>query len=740
MRFFILISFFIFTFLTVFAQDRDTTSKSFFLQPIEIKAIRAGEKTPFTKTNLNKQTIATQNLGQDLPFLLNQTPSVIVNSDAGTGIGYTGIRIRGTDATRINVTLNGVPYNDAESQGVFFVDLPDLASSINSIQIQRGVGASSNGTGAFGATINLSSNEINIKPYVSSYTTYGSFNTFRQTLKAGTGLINNHFTTDVRLSTISSDGFIDRATSNLQSFYVSMAYLQKKSSLRLNIFSGKEKTYQAWNGIPEARLKGDVQGMKDFVANNKDSYDAEDSIHLLNSNSRTYNYFTYKNQTDNYQQNHYQLFFNHQFNKCLSFNLTTFLTPGKGYYEEYKKEEKLSKYGLPNYIVGTDTIKKTNLIRQLWLNNYFYGNVFSLQYKKASEELTIGGGWSRYNGDHYGKIIWSPINVPYEYIWYDNKAYKTDGSMYAKYQKTIHQFWNVFADLQYRRVNYIIHGFRKHSAININRTYNFFNPKLGISYINNDGLNVYASFSKASKEPNRDDFEANPNQQPKPEHLFDYELGIEKKYEQASFGATLYYMYYKDQLVLNGKINDIGAYTRINVPITYRAGLELQGAMQFVDWIGASFNATWSHNKIEGFTNYIDNYDMGGQKSTYIGKTNISFSPNFISGFTLNIKPVKHVDVNFIGKYISRQFLDNTSSYAKSLNPYDVEDIRLSYNLLPKFCKSIQVIAQINNIFNKKYEPNGWTYSFITIGKEVINNNYFPMAGTNFMLALNMEW
>lgn len=727
--FFIFFSVFTYT-LSIAQQEIDTTTNSFFLQPIEIKATRVGDKAPFTKINLNKQTIADQNLGQDLPFLLNQTPSVIINSDAGNGIGYTGIRIRGTDATRINVTLNGIPYNDAESQGVFFVDLPDLASSLNSIQIQRGVGASSNGSGAFGATINLSTNEFNSQPYASSYTTYGSFNTFKQTLKAGMGLLHKHFTMDMRLSTISSDGFIDRATSNLKSFYISTAYIQTKSSLRLNIFSGKEKTYQAWNGIPEARLKGDVQGMKNFATEN--SYDIADSMHLLKSNNRTYNYFTYKNQTDNYQQNNYQLLYNYKINGSLSFNISSFLTRGLGYYEEYKKDQKLNKYGLSN-----DT---TDIIRQLWLDNYFYGNIFSLQYQKSDNILTIGGGWSKYDGKHYGEIIWSPINIPNEYRWYNGKAYKTDYDVYTKYQYNINKYWSVFADIQYRKVDYIIHGFRNNPSININVNYNFFNPKLGIYYTDKNGLSAYASFSKVSKEPNRDDFEANPKQQPKVEHLYDYELGIEKKYAEASIGATLYYMYYKDQLVLNGKINDVGANTRINVPISYRSGLEIEGTMQFVDWIGASFNTTWSYNKIEGFTHFIDDYDAGMQKAVYIGRTNISLSPQFIGGINLNITPLKHFDFNIVSKYISRQFLDNTGSLNKSIHPYDVEDIKLSYTFLPKFYKSIKIIAQINNIFNKEYEANGYTYSHISGGKTFIDNYYFPMAGTNFLLALNVEW
>ena len=338
-------------------------SLKLFLQPVEVRALRAGEKAPFTKTDITKKQIEQSNLGQDLPFILNQTPSVIVNSDAGNGVGYTGIHIRGTDATRINMTLNGIPYNDAESQGIYFVDLPDLASSVNSIQIQRGVGTSSNGAGAFGATINFSTNEFNEKPYAEFNNSFGSFTTWKNTVKAGSGLIDGHFTIDARLSRISSDGYIDRATSNLKSFYLSAAWLDEHSSIRFNIIQGSEKTYQAWNGIPGAKLFGDKSALDQHYADNagpgSQGYlyaSAADSLNLYNSNKRTYNYFTYPNQTDNYQQNHYQLFFNHELSKTLSFNTAAFLTRGKGYFEEYKQQDSYANYGLTGPVVGTDTI------------------------------------------------------------------------------------------------------------------------------------------------------------------------------------------------------------------------------------------------------------------------------------------------------------------------------------------------------------------------------------------------
>src|ERR1700761_4166067 len=402
-------------------------SLKLFLQPVEVRALRAGEKAPFTKIEIDKKQIETTNVGQDLPFLLDQTPSVVINSDAGNGVGYTGIYIRGTDDSRINMTLNGIPYNDAEEQAIFFVDLPDFASSVNSIQIQRGVGTSSNGAGAFGATINFSTNEFNEKPYAEFNNSFGSFDTWKNTIKAGSGLIDGHFTIDVRLSRISSDGYIDRAASNLKSFYLSTAWYGKKSSLRFNILQGTEKTYQAWNGIPQAKWDGNLAALQQHYQDNVGSlyFTQQDSLNLFRSSNRTYNYFTYKDQTDNYWQNHYQLFFNHQFTDALALNAAVFLTRGYGYYQEYHDQgdsanAKYTAYGLPPYVVGNDTLQSTSLIRQRWLDNYFFGGIFSLQYKKNNTQFTPGGGMDRFNNKHFGNVIWAqnggfPDNYQYYY-------------------------------------------------------------------------------------------------------------------------------------------------------------------------------------------------------------------------------------------------------------------------------------------------------------------------------------
>ncbi|MBS4066550.1 MAG: TonB-dependent receptor [Chitinophagaceae bacterium] len=706
-----------------------------FLQTVEVMAIRAGDRMPFAKTNLNKQAIEKVNTGVDLPFLLNQTPSVVVNSDAGNGIGYTGIRIRGTDATRINMTLNGIPYNDAESQGLFFVNLPDFASSVNNIQIQRGVGTSSNGAGAFGATLNLSTNEFHENAYAEVNNGYGSFNSWRHTVKAGTGLINDHFTVDARLSFINSDGFIDRATTDLRSFYISSAYLSKTSSLRFNLFSGKEVTYQAWNGIPEAKLKGDAAALETHYWNNVGYLykTKEDSINLFNpNNNRTYNTFLYNNQTDNYQQDHYQLFYNQELNKQWNLNTAFFLTRGKGYYEEYRTDVDLGDYGL--------TSAESDIVRQLWLDNWFYGTTFSLQYKKNKDQLSIGGAYTRYKGLHYGKIIWSEVFVPKVYKWYDLDAFKNDFSVYTKYQRRLAQRWELFADVQYRKVNYELNGFRNNPTLKFDNDFNFINPKLGISYADGNGWLGFASFSIGNKEPNRDDFEAGAAQQPKHERLFDWELNIEQRKANYNWSITGYYMRYRNQLVLTGKINDVGAYTRTNIPKSYRAGVELQGAVKPASWFNASANLTLSSNRVLNFTEFSDDYDNGGQKENFFKSAPLSFSPAVVGGATLNFIPVKNSELSLLNKYVSRQYLDNTGIDTRSIDAFFVTDVRAAYTLKTKFMKELVLSFQLNNVLDMKYEANGYTYNYIYGGQTIVENFYYPMAGRNFMLGVNMKF
>jgi iron complex outermembrane receptor protein len=699
-------------------QVEDSLKRSaLFLEPVEVKAIRAPENAPFAKTTITKKDIKKANLGQDLTYILNQTPSVIINSDAGNGVGYTGFRIRGSDATRTNMTINGIPYNDAESQGLFFVNLPDFVSSVGDIQIQRGIGASSNGAGAFGASMNFSTNEVNVSPYAEINNTAGSYNTWKHTIRAGSGLINDHFTIDARLSKISSDGYIDRAETDLRSYYLSGAYITGKSSIRLNVFSGEERTYQAWNGIPSADLK----------------------------NNRTKNYSgtekpgtPYDDETDNYQQDHYQLFFNHRFHSRLTFNTALFLTRGKGYYENYKAGQSFSDYGLNDFISGEDTISQTDLVRQLWLDNYYYGQTVSLQYRTDHGFLTAGGGWNRYDGDHYGEVIWANVGFPVKHRWYDLEARKSDVNVYTKYQHKLTERLEIFGDAQYRRVDYNIGGFRNNPALFIHNIYDFLNPKAGLTYSVN-GARVYASYAFASKEPNRDDFEAGVNQQPKPERMHNVEAGIEKKYKRWYWNANLYYMKYRDQLIPTGRINDVGAYTRINIPKSFRAGIELIASGSINSWLTAGANLTLSRNRLENFTEYYDDYDNGGQKSNFYPSSDIAFSPSVTGGATLGIKPFKNAEINLIGKYISRQYLDNTSNKERSLDGYYVQDARISYAVPNKLVKGLNVVFQVNNVFNKKYEANGYTFSYLSEGSFVTENYYFPQAGTNLLFAVNVE-
>jgi iron complex outermembrane recepter protein len=703
----------------VTAQSVKKFNDTAFLQPVEVLAIRAADKAPFAKTNISQKEIEKNNLGQDLPLLLNQTPSVIVNSDAGNGVGYTGIRIRGTDATRINVTLNGIPYNDAESQGTYFVDLPDISSSANSIQIQRGVGTSTNGAGAFGATINLSTNEINKKFYIESNNSYGSYNTWKNNLKFGSGIIGNHFTIDGRLSKISSDGYIDRAKTDLKSFFVSTAYLDEKNSLRLNIFSGKEKTYQAWNGVPESYLKTD---------------------RTYNSSGMDQPRKPYDNEVDDYLQTHYQLFYNHRFNTYWKANAAVFLTKGQGYYEQYKGSEALADYGLPDYYTDTAIISETDLIRRLWLDNNFYGTVFSVQHQKNKTQFIAGGGWTKYDGKHFGEIIWAEVQpaVPVNYKWYNLTAHKTDFNLFTKWAEQWSTHWQSFVDVQLRTVNYDINGFRDNPLLLVNNNYTFLNPKAGVTFTRNN-WQAYISYAVAGKEPNRDDFENVSTNKPKAETLYDIEMGAEKKATNYSFGANAYYMKYKNQLVLVGNINDVGAYTRTNVPNSYRLGIELQGKVLVNELVNVTGNITFSSNKIKNFTELIDDYDNGGTKNNFYKSTYISFSPGVVAGGSINFTPLKNAAINLISKYVGRQYMDNTSQKNRSLNPYYTQDVRLSYNIENKFAKNINIILQLNNVFNKRYEANGYTFSYVS-GGLVTENFYFPMATFNWMLGVNLRF
>ncbi len=699
---------------TLIAQEQLDSSR--VLEPVQVRAVRAADRAPFTKTNITRDHIRKLNLGQDLPFILVNQPGVVVTSDAGNGIGYTGLRIRGSDATRINVTLNGIPYNDAESQGSFFVDMPDVVSSVSSIQVQRGAGTSSNGAGSFGASIHISTNEENVKPYAELSNSIGSFNSRKHTIKAGTGLIDNHFSADVRFSKIKSDGYIERAFSDLSSYFLSFGWQNKKSSIRYNHVSGKEKTYQAWYGVHESELK--------------------ERRRINHAGTETMG-IPYANETDNYLQKHHQLFFKHSFNNALTFSTGLFYTPGEGYYEQYKSAQDYAYYRLPYPLIGSDTIFATNLVRQLWLDNKFYGNIFSFLFHKNAHQVTLGGALTQYDGNHFGKVIWAEQGLTSIKNWYDHDAFKKDFNIYFKHLAPLNQRINAFYDLQYRKVNYVINGFRDRPDIHTENTYNFFNPKIGFSYFHN-GNSAYISFSRAAKEPNRDDFETAVHQLPRPEKLNDFEAGYSQKRSKYGFDIAAYYMRYIDQLVLTGKINDVGAYTRTNIPKSYRTGIEIQGLYSVNKWLSFSGNTAFSKNKIQDFTEFLDDYDAGVQKIIKYGSADISFSPSVVSTASLNFT-FDNFELQLPARYVSRQYLDNTSNKNNSLDPYLVQDVRMNYAYNKIQHVKLNAFLHVNNVFNAQYESNGYSYSFIHTGQKVSENYYFPMAGINFMLGVTIR-
>lgn len=696
------------------------------LQEVIILGTKAQTNNPITFQNLNKKEIDKQNFGQDLPFLLNLTPSTVISSDAGAGVGYTGIRIRGTDPTRTNVTINGVPINDAESHGMFWVNMPDMASSSQNIQVQRGVGTSSNGAGAFGASINVQTDGLIPNAYAEISSGYGSFNTWKNTVKAGSGLLANNWAFDARLSKITSDGFIDRASSNLKSFFVSAGRYGKKSIFKVNVFSGMEKTYQAWNGISEEMLK---------------------------AGNRTYNEFTYANQTDNYQQDYYQMFYTYQFNKHLKAHVGVHYTYGRGYYEEEKLDEKFSTYKLKDTLLVfrnnvIDTVTKGDFVRRRWLVNDFYGTVFSMVYEKNKLNLTIGGGINQYDGKHFGELIWSEYamggNINQHF--YDGKSNKTDFNIYAKTTYKINPKLEGFADLQQRVINYKTNGEDFNSGIytpyNISLNYNFFNPKAGLTYAVQKNANIYGYVGIANKEPVRSDIiQAGANSLPRSERLVNYEFGFRKNWAKSAFTANIYYMDYKDQLITTGQINDVGAYNRVNVPNSYRAGLELTAGLQVIKKLKWQTTFTYSQNKIKAFTEFVDDWNNGGQIKTQHEDVDIAFSPNFIGSSMFTYSPFAKFDIDLISKYVGKQYLDNTENENRKIAAFLVNDIRITYGMEIKgMFKHIGLGLQVNNILNEKYAPNGYTYSGYSDGVRGDYNYFYPQAGTNFLTNLVIKF
>jgi len=727
----------------IFIGNPDTTKNEKTLNEVVVSATRVNKNSPIAYENITAEDIQKQNHGVDLPILLDQATSVVTTSDAGAGVGYTGIRIRGSDATRVNVTINGIPLNDAESQGSFWVDLPDISSSTGDIQIQRGVGSSTNGAGAFGASINLNTlNSSGVKPYGEISNSFGSFNTIKNTVQFGTGILKNNWTFQGRLSQLKSDGYVDRASSDLKSYYLSGGYVGNKTMLKGVVFSGHEKTYQAWFGIPVRYL---------------DSSDTE---------LRTHNPYTYENEVDNYDQTHYQLHFVQKIGKYSKFNMSLHYTRGLGYYEQFRTGDALSDYGLENVITAAgDTITNTDLIRRRWLDNHFYGTVFSYNYNKKALNLTVGGGANQYVGGHYGEVIWSQYasNGKIRHRYYDDEATKNDVNIYVKADYKINERLNVLVDIQERMIQYDFLGFDNElNSADQSVSTSFFNPKAGVNYGLNNGQAFYGFFGVGNKEPNRNDYtNSTPNSRPSHESMTDIEVGYKLKKNKLYANINIYSMDYTNQLILTGAINDVGAAVRTNVGSSYRRGVEISGGISLLKNLEWKMNATFSDNKIASFTEYIDDWDTWGQVETNYENTDIAFSPSVIASNQFVFKPINsekygNIELALVSKYVGEQYIDNTSNSDRMLDAYLVNDIRLQYSIKTKIFKEIVWSAWVRNFTNTQYVSNAWVYKFKSefynpvpdddfANKESVDGRYnmigaFPQAGVNFFTGLILKF
>ncbi len=692
---------------------------------VTVNATRASANSPTAFTNLNKADLEKNNSGRGFEYLLEQTPSTVVSSNAGAGVGYTSIRIRGSDASRTNVTVNGIPINDAEDQGVYFVDIPDIASSVDNVQIQRGVGTSTNGAGAFGASINIQTTTRRDSAYAEINSSAGSYGTEKNTVNVGTGLLGGHFTFDGRLSQINSDGYINRAFSHLKSYFLTGAYYGKRNVLRVNIFSGYEQTYQAWDGVPEDSVKAGNRRYND--------------LGLINSTGQFY-----KNQTDNYWQNYYQLLYDHQITDNFSFSGALFYTKGYGYYEEYRNSDMLSNYGVTPITVGGVVQNQTDLTRDLWLNNDFYGATYNLNYRPSKKlNLTLGGAWNEYKGAHYNDIEWTQVatSIPPNYEYSRDNATKTDFNIFARAEYHAGKFL-FYGDMQYRHIYYSFLGFDQ-NLNNVQQAVklDFFNPKMGVTYNLNDNSNVYASFAVGNHEPNRSDYtNSSPASRPLPETLNDFEAGYRVNEQKFSAGVNGFYMLYHNQLVLTGALDDVGEAIRTNVKDSYRAGIEVYGKVKIADPLNWALTASLSQNKVKNFQQYFFNYDNNTNVLQQYSKTDIAYSPDFVGSSTISYHPVKNGEIAFITKYVSRQYLDNTSTVSRSLDGYVVNDIRLNYTFKLKGFKSIGVGLLINNVLSEKYQSDGATYPDIEGGKVVNYNYWYTQAPVNFLASVSLKF
>ncbi|WP_304140769.1 TonB-dependent receptor [Mesoflavibacter zeaxanthinifaciens] len=688
-------------------EKQQDTTKTQQLDEVLVKAVRVDADSPITHSNVSKAEIQKRNLGQDVPILLNYLPSVVTTSDAGAGIGYTGIRVRGTDATRVNVTINGIPYNDPESQGTFWVNLGDIASSTESIQLQRGVGTSTNGSGAFGASLNLLTDVFSEEAYAEISNSFGSYNTRKHTVKLSTGLLNDHFEFSGRLSKIDSDGYIDRAFTDLKSYFLQGIYKDENTLIKALTFGNVERTYQAWYGLTKEELEED----------------------------RRQNPYTYDNETDNYWQDHYQLHWNQRYNNNWSTNLGLNYTKGKGYFEQYKEEEAAADF---SNLIEDDS----DVIVRRWLDSDFYVLNANVVYKKDALEVISGISYSSFTNDHFGEVIWGSDLAPNTQIrdrYYDGDATKNDFSVFSKATFKLAPKFTGFVDLQGRFVSYKTNGIN--SDLNefvTDADFSFFNPKLGLTYKSLEKNSYYISYARANREPNRDDFKAGVTEN---ETLNDIELGWRYANNKVNVNTNLYYMFYQNQLVLTGELDDVGSPIRATSGESYRLGLEVDANIAFNSKFSTSLNVAVSQNKNQDFTTSLDGEFVN------LGNTNISFSPELVIGNAINFMPNKNLQISFLSKYVGEQYMGNTDNEASILESYFVNDLNVNYQIKPnKLFKSIIFSGLVNNVFNKKYVSNGYygtyddTWSVPGQTTTLDYAGYYPQATINFLLGMTLKF
>ena len=697
--------------------EQDST-KTQNLDEVLVKAVRVSADAPITHSNLNKEQLEKRNLGQDIPTMVNYLPSVVTTSDAGAGIGYTGIRVRGTDATRVNVTINGIPYNDAESQGTFWVNLGDFVSSTESLQLQRGVGTSTNGSAAFGASLNLLTDVVSTEPYGEISNSFGSYNTRKHTIKASTGLLNDHFEISARLSKIDSDGYVDRAFTDLRAYFVQGVYKSDNTLIKAITFGNKEQTYQSWFGLTREQLEED----------------------------RRQNPYTYDNQTDNYWQDHYQLHWNQRINNNWSTTLSLNYTQGRGFFEQFEDDtDEIELYN--GIVVATDTDEDgtpiTDVIRRRWLDNDFYVTNANVTYSNNALEVISGLSYSVYTGDHFGEVIWARQFAQDAFIrdrYYEGDATKNDFSIFSKATFKLAEKFTGFVDLQARTVHYKTRGLNSDRFEFVtDAEFEFFNPKFGITYQQGDVNSFYASFGRTNREPNRDDFETGVTEA---ETLNDIELGWRYNAKKVSVNTNIYYMFYQNQLVLTGELDDVGSPLRATSGKSYRLGLEVDAQIALGSKFSVTPNIAISTNKNRDFSTSIDG------ELVNLGDTNISFSPDLIIGNAITYQPLQNLQVSLLSKYVGEQYMGNIDNSESILESYFVNDLSINYEIRPKsIFKSIVFSGLVNNILNEKYVSNGYFGSFTFEDPSTPSgiatgyfSGFYPQATTNFLLGATLKF